>query len=75
MVRLRRAEDENISETLVRHGFMPTAPLHPESAIALDVLEIFFVLSAQCPALSRMAFVKGICALQHVSSFDYNREM
>ena len=67
MVTLPYVEGESFTVTLVRHGFMPTSPLHPESAIAIDVLGLFHVMSGECPQLSRLAFAKGLFALNDVS--------
>lgn len=61
-------DNKSFVETLVRSGFIPTAPLHPNSAIAIETLEFFAALSCRCPSLSIQAFVKSICDIHIVST-------
>lgn len=56
----------NFSTTLVQHGYVGTSPQHPNSAIAINVLELFRVLSARCASLSIQAFVRALAEMHQV---------
>lgn len=60
-------DDLNFSATLVQHGYIGTSPLHPNTAIAINVLELFRVVSARCASLSIQAFVRALAEMHKVS--------
>ena len=62
--------DEPFTVTLVRHGFMPTAPWYPELGISIEVLELYRILSNRCARLSVHSFTHSLCDLLAVSEVN-----
>lgn len=52
--------------TLARHGYIPTTPIAPVSAIEVKTLELYSSVSSRCPSLGIQPFVRSICDLQRV---------
>ncbi|KAH9834663.1 uncharacterized protein C8Q71DRAFT_873190 [Rhodofomes roseus] len=60
------SEDELPNESLVRRGYLGTAPIRPSIAIAFRTLEAYRQLHHACPRLSRQALVQTLCHLHRV---------
>lgn len=58
---------QSLVMTMVRNGYMPTSPLHPERGIKFRVLELYDTLSSRCGRLGIEPFVRALCELQNVS--------
>lgn len=61
-----------ISVALVRHGFIPTSPVVPHTAIEIKTLELYRRLSSRCPNVGVQPFVRVICDLHQVSKLFYS---
>lgn len=59
-------DELSFSAALVRNGFIGTSPEHPNTAIAINVLELFRNLSVRCPTLSIQAFVRSLSEMHKV---------
>lgn len=58
---------QSLVTAMVRHGFMPTSPLHPERGIKIRVLEFYDALNSRCGRLGIEPFVRTLCELQKVN--------
>jgi hypothetical protein len=67
-VSLALQEDEAFTVSLVKAGIMPCTPMHPELGIAIEVLELFRVLTSRCPQVSIQVFVKTLATQSAVST-------
>lgn len=47
--------------TMLRHGYMATAPTYPSLGISVKMLEWYDVLSRRCPTLSISGYAHGWC--------------
>lgn len=61
--------DEGIATTLVRHGYIATAPVHPEKAISVQTLEFYAALSKRCGNIGIQPFVCSLADFQKVSDY------
>ncbi|KAG6805508.1 hypothetical protein H0H92_015141, partial [Tricholoma furcatifolium] len=63
--------DVNIPAAIIRHGLLPTAPLKPNFAFSIRVMELYRTTSLRCPHLTIEPFVKSLCDLHKVPFRQY----
>ncbi|KAH9918794.1 uncharacterized protein B0H18DRAFT_882536 [Fomitopsis serialis] len=66
------APTDHINPTLLRHGYIGSAPLRPSVAVSLDVLEAYRQQHRVCPRFGLQAQVKALCYLHQV---PFNRSL
>ncbi|KAL5520197.1 hypothetical protein ACEPAG_9410 [Sanghuangporus baumii] len=55
-----------LTTTMMRHGYVACAPLHPELAISLELLRIYSVTNSRCGNVGVAPFVHSVCDLQSI---------
>ena len=60
-------QHEYINQTLIVHGLLGTAPMHPSLAIPIPTLELYYQCRLRCPQFSVQQWVKVLCDLSNVS--------
>ncbi len=56
--------------TLARNGYLATAPLCPSTAVYFETLRIFHSARSRCASMNIKAFVRGLCELHSVCTFN-----
>ncbi|KAL5512070.1 hypothetical protein ACEPAG_3591 [Sanghuangporus baumii] len=58
--------EKGLTITMLRHGYVANAPLHPELGISVELLKLFSAINGRCGNVGVNPFVRSICDYQQI---------
>ncbi|KAL5514583.1 hypothetical protein ACEPAG_1899 [Sanghuangporus baumii] len=56
--------DRGLTSTMLCHGYVANAPLHPKLGVSIELLNLFSAINGRCGNVGVIPFVRAICDFQ-----------
>ncbi|KAL5508706.1 hypothetical protein ACEPAG_4791 [Sanghuangporus baumii] len=58
--------DRGLTSTMLCHGYVANAPLHPKLGVSIELLNLFSAINGRCGNVGVIPFVRAICDFQQM---------